>query len=391
MLRSYWSLLSLLGVTLALGLGAYWLTLSSEEEELQTSVSVAEAMSSDTTGYRRAESVREFSFPQDHGPHPGYKNEWWYLTGNLEGPDGQPFGYEFTIFRFALAPPSDTANEPQSGSAWRTNQFYMAHFAVTRGDDETFRAFERFGRGGAGLAGAQADPLRVWVEDWSMTSTGTAPFPLRLRAHAESVGIDLTVRPEKPMVLQGDRGLSQKGPGNGNASYYYSYTRLGTEGHLLVDGDSLTVSGDSWMDREWSTSALGPNQVGWDWFSLQLDDGREVMYYQVRDEDGTPSRFSEGTIVGPDGTNEAIRREDVRVEVVDTWTSPDGTHTYPVEWKLQIPSRDIDLHVVPLMPNQELDVSVRYWEGAVRVAGSVTGRGYVELTGYGDSPAPPAS
>lgn len=391
MLRSYWSLLVLLGIALVLGLGTYYLTRVSDEAGFETSVSVAEAMGSDTTGYRRAEAVREFSFPEDHGPHPGYKNEWWYLTGNVEGPDGQPFGYEFTIFRFALAPPSDTADESRSGSGWRTNEFYMAHFAVTNGADETFHAFERFGRGGAGLAGAQVDPFRVWLEDWSMTSRGTSLFPLRLQAQAESIGIDLTVRPKKPMVLQGDEGLSQKGPGAGNASYYYSYTRLGTEGHVLVDADSLPVSGDSWMDREWSTSALGPNQVGWDWFSLQLDDGRDLMYYQLRNEDGTPSRFSEGTIVGPDGTTESIQREDVRVEVLDTWTSPDGTHTYPVEWKLQIPSRDIDLHVVPLMPGQELDVSVRYWEGAVRIDGSTSGRGYVELTGYGDSPASPAS
>jgi predicted secreted hydrolase len=227
-----------------------------------------------------------------------------------------------------------------------------------------------------------------------MTSVGETTFPLRLRAQGADVGIDLTVRPEKPMVLQGNQGLSQKGPGVGNASYYYSYTRLATEGTLVAGGDTLSVTGQSWLDREWSTSALGPNQVGWDWFSLQLDDGRDLMYYQLRNKDGSASRFSEGTLVAPDGATQKINRADVSLEVLDTWTTPDGTHTYPVEWTLRIPSKDLSLRIVPLFPQQELEVSVRYWEGAVRVRdgdGNLLGTGYVELTGYGDSPASPTS
>ena len=382
--------LGLLALAAALGLGAYWLTAEDGDTGLQASVSVADAMSSDTTGYRRATEIRDFTFPADYGPHPGFKNEWWYLTGNLNGPDGRPFGYELTIFRFALAPPADTT-APRSASDWRTDQFYMAHFAVTDSAGQAFYADERFGRGGAGLAGAQADPFRVWLEDWSIESTGEDPFPMRLRAQQDGAAIDLTVRPDKPRVLQGDRGLSQKGPGVGNASYYYAYTRLATEGTVVSGGDTTQVSGQSWMDREWSTSALGPNQVGWDWFALQLDDGRDLMYYQLRNTDGSASRFSEGTIVGPDGRKTAVGREEVEVEVLDTWTSPDGTHTYPVEWRLQVPSANVDVRITALMKNQEMDVSVRYWEGAVRVTGSDTGRGYVELSGYGDSAASPAS
>ena len=394
------SRLLLIGLALligGLGFGAYWLTAGDGEEALQTSVSVADAMSSDTTGYRRATTVRDFVFPEDHGPHPGYKNEWWYLTGNLEDDEGRPYGYELTIFRFALTPPDRTGDalvSPAGASGWRTNQFYMAHFALTNGADETFHAYERFGRGGAGIAGAQADPLRVWLEDWSLTSVGEDTFPLRLRAQAEDAAIDLTVRPKKPMVLQGDQGLSQKGPGAGNASYYYSYTRLATEGTVRAGRDTVRVRGQSWLDREWSTSALGPDQVGWDWFALQLNDGRDLMYYQLRNEDGSASRFSEGTLVAADGSTQKIGRTDVTLEVFDTWTTSDGTHTYPVEWRLRVPARDLTLHVVPLMPNQELDVSVRYWEGAVRVEnpdGTLQGRGYVELTGYGDSPASPTS
>ena len=382
--------LGLLTLAVALGLGAYWLTAGDGDTTLQASVSVADAMNSDTTGYRRATEIRDFTFPADYGPHPGFKNEWWYLTGNLNGPDGRPFGYELTIFRFALAPPSDTT-APRSASDWRTDQFYMAHFAVTDSAGQAFYADERFGRGGAGLAGAQTTPLRVWLEDWSIESVGADPFPLRLRAQQDGAAIDLTVRPEKPRVLQGDRGLSQKGPGVGNASYYYAYTRLATEGTVVSGTDTTQVSGQSWMDREWSTSALGPDQEGWDWFALQLDDGRDLMYYQLRNTDGSASSFSEGTIVGPDGSTTKIGQENVTLEVLDTWTSPDGTHTYPVEWRLQVPPADVDVRVTALMQNQEMDVSVRYWEGAVRVTGSDTGRGYVELTGYGDSAASPAS
>lgn len=376
----------------ALGLGVYLWTTDAPNEQFQTSVSVADAMSSDTAGYRRATEIRPFTFPRDHGPHPGYKNEWWYWTGNLTDSTGTPYGYELTLFRFALTPPpSDSATARTDGRGWRTNQFYMGHFAVTNGANETFHAFERFSRGGGGLAGAQAAPFRVWLDNWSMRSVGDSTFPVQLQAQAENVGIDLTVRPEKPMVLQGNRGLSQKGPGSGNASYYYSYTRLASTGRLVTGGDTVEVSGTSWLDREWSTSALGPNQEGWDWFALQLEDGRDLMYYQLRNDDGSASRFSEGTLVAPDGTTHPLHREDVQIDVLDTWTSPDGTHTYPIEWSLQIPSKNLDLHVQALIPNQELDVSVRYWEGAVRMNGSAQGQGYVEMTGYGDSPASPAS
>jgi predicted secreted hydrolase len=389
MSRSLSVLTSLVVAMAVLGLGAYWLTASSGASDLRTSVSVADAMAGDTTGYRRATEVRPFTFPADHGPHPGYKTEWWYVTGTLTGPDAQSYGYELTIFRLGLAPP-DADSAPTASGDWRTNQLYMAHFAVTNGADETFHAFERFQRGGAGLAGAQADPFRVWLDDWSMTGSEDSPFPMQLQVQEEGIGIDLTLRPAKPRVLQGDRGLSQKGPGSGNASYYYSYTRLDTDGTLALNGDTLSVTGASWMDREWSTSALGPEQEGWDWFSLQLDDGRDLMYYQLRRTDGSPSEFSEGVIVDPDGGTQRLDRSDVSIEVLDTWTSPDGAHTYPVEWRLRVPGEDIDLEITSLIPNQELDVSVRYWEGAVRIEGSASGRGYVEMTGYGDSPGSPA-
>lgn len=394
MVRSRVVLVTVLGLLCALGYGAYWLTTGSSNATVETSVSVGEAMTQDTSGFQRADTPRAFVFPDDHGPHPGYKNEWWYVTGNLKSSEGNRYGYELTIFRSALAPPSRAASagqRPEGNSSWRTNQFYMAHFAVTDATKETFQAIERFSRGGAGLAGAESAPFRVWLEDWSLSAPDTdSIFPLRLRANAQDTAIDVTLRPQKPLVLQGDQGLIRKGPGSGNASYYYSYTRLATDGDIVSGGDSTAVSGQSWLDREWSTSALGPQQEGWDWFALQLEDGRDLMYYQLRNRNGSASRFSEGILVRPDGSTEPIRPTGVSLSVLDRWTSPDGTHTYPIKWRLRVPAHNLDVKIVPLLKNQELDVSVRYWEGAVQVEGSATGHGYVEMTGYGDSRSAPA-
>lgn len=374
----------------ALGIGAFWLTTRTDDASIDTSVAVADAMGSDTTGYRRAATPRAFVFPEDHGPHPGFKTEWWYLTGNLSTAAGRRIGYQWTLFRVALNPP-DRHPMRLAGTAdttsWQTNQFYMGHFAISDVANEQHYDAEQFERVSAGLAGAQAEPFRVWLGNWSIEQTGSQPFPARLRAHDEAIGLDIVVNPVKPHVLQGKRGLSQKGPGTGNASYYYSYTRMNAEGIAVVEGDTLQVTGSSWMDREWSTSALGEDQVGWDWFSLQLDDGRDLMYYQLRKTDGTPSRFSEGVVVAKDGSSTPIGREDVTLEVLERWTTPDGSRSYPVRWRLQVPAHGLDLPIEATFPNQEMNTSVRYWEGAVTIDGDTPGRGYVEMTGYGDSPA----
>ncbi|WP_022834350.1 lipocalin-like domain-containing protein [Salisaeta longa] len=393
MARSFWILLAGL---LGLGAAALFL-LRAEPAPLDTSVAVSEAMAGDTTGYRRATTVRPFQFPEDHGPHPGYKTEWWYVTGNLSTANGRDVGYELTLFRIAMAPPdapstrrASTADPDTTAAPWATDQFYMGHFAISDVQRRVQPDAERFARAAAGLAGAQADPLRVWLGPWSIASVDSArTFPLRLRAATDTMAIDVTLRPQKPMVLQGNRGLSQKGPGRGNASYYYSYTRLATEGRVVTGGDTLAVTGLSWMDREWSTSALGANQVGWDWFALQLDSGYDLMYYQLRTASGRPSRFSEGAWVDPSAQKTSLTREEVALTVLDTWTTPDGARTYPVTWRLQVPGQQLDLTVDARFPNQELTTSVRYWEGAVRVTGTqggvpVRGTGYVELTGYGE-------
>jgi len=338
----------------------------------------------DTAGYERALEPRDFEFPRDHGPHAGFRTEWWYVTGNLAAASGRDFGFQFTIFRNALRP-----DAPESPSDWATNQAYMGHFALTDVEAGRFHAFERFARGAVGLAGAEGAPLRVWLEDWSLEATSPATFPLRLRAEGEGVSLSLELGEGKPTVLQGDGGLSQKGAEPGNASYYYSRTRMPTTGTVVVGGDTLTVNGLSWLDREWSTSALAEGQVGWDWFALQLDDGWDLMIYQLRRVDGTADPLSDGVLVDPDGLRVPLTwAEDVTMEPTGTWISPiDGT-VYPSGWRITVPARGWDLSVVPRLEDQELDVSFRYWEGAVAVQGTgegarpVSGRGYVELTGY---------
>lgn len=349
---------------------------------------LAAAMGGDTLGYARADGVIPFDFPTDYGAHPDFKTEWWYFTGNLFAGNGRRFGYELTLFRSALAPP-DSLDDTETG--WTTRQLYMGHFSLADPETGTFHAYERFSRGAAGLAGAESPPFRIWLNDWNMASVYPSRpdelFPLRLQAEEEGVAIDLTLNAVKPLVLQGDQGWDPKGAGSGNASYYYSFTRMETSGTVTIPDGAFSVTGQSWKDHEWSTSALGPDEIGWDWFALQLDDGREIMYYQLRREDGTISPFTGGTLVEADGSKRHLTAEDVDLVVLDRWTSNVSGAEYPVSWDLQIPKEDLLLSVSAVMPNQELNVSVRYWEGAVDISGTsddspVSGVGYVELTGY---------
>lgn len=369
-------------VILALLIAGAWLLRPAQSAPLESSLTVAEALGAPAEGYLRAEEPRRFAFPADHGPHEGFRTEWWYYTGNLDTADGRHFGFQLTFFRNALTP------EPvDRDSAWATRNVYMAHFALTDVDGERFWAFERYSRDGAGLAGGQAEPFRVWTESWE--AAGDPSSGTRLRAADGDVAIDLVARSLKPPVLQGDAGLSQKSAEAGNASYYYSLTRMQTSGTITIANESFEVSGLSWKDREWSTSALGEGQVGWDWFALQLDDGSELMYYQLRRSDGSLDPYSAGTQVIKDGTKTALSRDDVRLEVLDTWRSPRSGAEYPARWRLSIPQRSVELEIEPLLADQELPLTVVYWEGAVSFSGTVDGKpvrgtGYIEMTGYGE-------
>lgn len=337
-----------------------------------------------TAGYARAMGPRPFHFPADHGPHPRFKQEWWYFTGNLSDEKGRRFGYELTFFRIALRPmPTDR------DSAWAMNQLYMAHFAVTDVAGKAFHAFERLERGALGLAGARAQPFRVWLDDWTARAVRAGQtFPLALHASQGGAAVDLTLARGKPIVPEGDRGLSRKGAGPGNASYYYSLTRMPTRGRITAGGRTFHVRGASWMDREWSTSALTKEQAGWDWFALQLSDGRDLMFYRLRNKDGSVDPYSGGTLVGRDGKPRHLASRDVVLTPVGRWRSPRSGIRYPARWRLRVPGEDLSLTVTPLLADQELNVSVTYWEGAVRIRGRsrdgpIAGRGYVEMTGYG--------
>jgi predicted secreted hydrolase len=338
----------------------------------------------DSGGFARATAPRAFRFPDDHGQHPEFRHEWWYFTGNLRTPGGRRFGYQLTFFRFAMSP-----DPPARVSRWATNQAYMAHFAITDAQGNRFRHFERTGRGALGLAGATARPLRVWLDDWSVEGVEASTLPIRLRATEDEASLDLVLDTTRPIVLQGDRGLSRKSAASGNASYYYSMTRLGTRGSLRIEGVSFPVEGNSWLDREWGTSSLEKGQDGWDWFALQLSDGRDLMFYRLHRGDGVTDPFSAGTLVLPDGSVRPLSPDNVRIETLGYWKSPESGARYPSRWRMLLPSEGLELEVVPRIADQELRTSVRYWEGAVGVRGTsrgepVEGDGYVELTGYGE-------
>ncbi|NIO72706.1 MAG: carotenoid 1,2-hydratase [Anaerolineae bacterium] len=380
MKRSTKILIGLLTISLLLALSA--ILLRRDEPEVRAQLV---AMADEAAGFARAEGPRPLEFPADHGPHPDYQTEWWYYTGNLETSDGRHFGYQLTFFRRALVPPAQRQDRP---SNWAADQVYMAHFALTDVAGRRYQALERFARGAAGLAGAQGTPYRVWLEDWSIEEV--EPNVVRLRARQDDLAIDLLLIDRKGPLLQGDGGYSQKGPEPGNASYYYSLTRLDSSGTVQV-GDALyQVDGLSWMDHEFSTSALAPDQVGWDWFALQLDDGSELMVFQIRRTDGSVDPFSSGTLVAPDGSTRHLSRDDFDIRVGDTWRSPHSGATYSAQWTVTVPVADLTLEIEPYLADQELNVSYAYWEGAVRISGeqagsAISGSGYVEMTGYASS------
>lgn len=337
--------------------------------------------------FARAYEPIDLTFPADHGAHPGYRTEWWYYTGNLEAAGGERYGFQLTFFRSALAP-----TLPERSSEMATNQVYMAHFAVTDGAAQRHASFERFSRGAGGLAGAVGAPeVAIWLDDWSARQQ--EPGVMRLQAAAQDddgpVAIDLLLRQTRPPLLHGDRGLSQKGPEPGNASYYYSLVGLETSGTVTRDGRTVEVTGLSWMDHEFGTSALSENAVGWDWFSLQLDNGVALMLARVRTADGGFLPQFQGTLLLADGSSSAVASDEFELTALGEWTSPRSGAVYPSGWQVSLPRAGIELTVEPLTRDQEMEVSFIYWEGAVTATGSMAGRpvagaGYVELTGYGE-------
>lgn len=340
-----------------------------------------------TQGFERAVDIRQFRFPDDHGSHHTFRNEWWYLTGNVSDQAGRFYGYQVTFFRTAIAPyvmakdPSQTQKiEPISN--WASNDIWMAHSAVTDIDKKVHYSTQRFSRANPGLAGAKTEPLKIWLEDWNLSST-SSDFPWTLNIETPEFSIDLELTTVKTPVLQGNKGLSQKSTEPGNASYYYSYTRMATRGTLRLQNKAVEVSGLSWFDREWSSSALDNDQSGWNWFSLQLASGDDFMYYQLIDLEGLADANSQGKWIDTDGNNRPITPGDITLKVLEEWHSDDGKR-YPIRWRIDYQAMNKHWIIAAVMEDQYMDLAVKYWEGAVAVydaeSKDLVGRGYLEMT-----------
>jgi predicted secreted hydrolase len=345
-------------------------------------INIIEALSNnDTEGYSIADRVIDFSFPKDHGPHDSFRNEWWYFTGNLYDDEGNRFGYQLTFFRIALSPLTVTRT-----SEWATDQIYMAHFTVSDVKNEKFYSFEKFNRDAIGLAGFTADPFKMNVGDWYMLGTGDGDFPWQLYASKNGITLSLDVTPLKDIVFEGENGLSYKSVDKTSASYYYSITRLATGGYIEINGERHEVEGNSWLDREWSTSTLNEEQGGWDWFSMQLNDNTEIVYFQLRYKDGSVYPYNEGLIVNDDSSTVKLETGDIVLTVLDTWKSSTGI-TYPLKWQAEVMPLGKTLIIEAVFNEQELNLSTRYWEGAVNIydaqdVNTIIGTGYLEMTGY---------
>lgn len=362
------------------------------ETKLPSEVPVAIATSTNILpgGFIAADGSRPLTFPADFGAHSDFRTEWWYYTGNLQTTEGRHFGFELTIFRVGLLPP--TAAIPKN-SKWSGREIYFAHFAVSDISDNHFYAFQRYSRPGPGLAGAESNPYHVWIEDWGITQNDAGSY--QLRAEQEKIILNLTLTDEMGVILQGENGYSRKGKNPANASYYYSQPRLHAEGSLTINGAQYQVNGLAWNDHEFSTGVLDENQIGWDWFSLQFDDGRALMLFQLRERGGGISDSASGTFISADKSSQSLHKPDFEIAVLDQWKSPHTQGVYPSSWQIKIRQPNCQLDAKPWMSDQEVNFPpITYWEGAVHFTGTcdgapVSGDGYIELTGYtGSLPMP---
>ena len=347
--------------------------------------------------FRPALPGYQFQFPRDHGSHPAFATEWWYYTGHLKTENGRRFGYQLTWFRTALSP------KIKRKSAWATRDVFFAHFALTDENGKRFFFSDRIARGNLGLAGADAGqkPPRVFVGPWNLQFGGKSGEKQSLRAAAKSdatgtknqnFALDLTQIALKPPAIQGRNGVSQKSAGRGRASHYYSFSRLQTRGILTIGNEKLAVSGQSWFDHEFGSNQLDKSQVGWDWFSIQLRDGRELMLYRLRLKNGGVEPFSSGTLIEKNGATRHLQLADFRLTPLQNWKSSETGASYPTRWKIELPRLKMSLNVAATLENQELrprrsGLNLSYWEGSISATGTqnkrpIAGVGYLEMTGY---------
>jgi predicted secreted hydrolase len=312
-----------------------------------------------------------FSFPQDHGPHEGFRIEWWYVTANLKDDQGHDFGVQWTLFRNALKAGPDPAG-------WGSQTLWMGHAAVTSASQHY--AAERYARGGVEQAGVNTAPFKAWIDDWTFDSHSTRDDPLadmQLHARGPTFSYQLHLTSTQPLVLQGAQGFSQKSE-QGQASYYYSQPYFQASGSLMIDGKTFHVSGPAWLDREWSSQPLTAEQTGWDWFSVHLESGAQLMLYRMRQKSGEP--YVTGTWIDADGQTQLLKGS--QMQLTPLASSDVAGHEMPTRWSVKIPSKQLDIVTTALNPKAWMDLRIPYWEGPVTVTGNQKGIGYLEMTGY---------
>jgi len=323
-------------------------------------------------GFAPVTPGKTFAFPADHGPHPDYRIEWWYVTANLVDSAGVAYGAQWTLFRQAITPGAQ-----QEG--WANQQIWMGHAAVTRAD--THRYNEAFARGGIGQAGVETGPFRAWIDSWEMRGSDRMReetiAPLELNASGTDFSYTLRLDADRPLVLQGDAGYSKKSE-RGQASYYFSQPYFKAGGSVTVDDKPHEVTGLAWMDREWSSQPLASDQTGWDWLSLHLTSGEKLMLYRLRQKDGHNRLY--GNWIEPDGRSTEIASADNSMTPT-ALTELEG-RKIPTAWRIAIPNRLLTIECVPLNPRSWMGTSFPYWEGPISFKGSHSGLGYLEMTGY---------
>jgi predicted secreted hydrolase len=330
--------------------------------------------------YKSALPGYEYHFPKDHFDHPDDQTEWWYYTGNLRSIEGRRFGFELTFFRQAIARDTD-------GAPWHIRDLYMAHLALTDVSGRKFYHVERLNRAGPGISGVDAQRGLIWNGNWQAELLSDHHH---LRAMAENFAIDFNLSSEKPPVIHGRNGVSQKAAGEEHASHYISFTRLLTTGSIELNGTVYRVEGTSWMDHEFFTNSMAPGESGWDWLSLQFEDGTELMLYRLRHSDGSVDPYSSATYIDGKGKSFYLSSKDFAMEPLgEVWKSSRNEAEYPIAWHVSIPSLSIEVDVSTPVKNQELSnrIGPSYWEGAIDVKGrrteaSLQGVGYLEMTGY---------
>ncbi|WP_138763285.1 lipocalin-like domain-containing protein [Pseudomonas lactis] len=344
-----------------------WLLLSGCDQAPAPEDSFA-GLGSDAADFAQVVPGKVFSFPEDHGPHDGFRIEWWYVTANLKDAQGNVFGVQWTLFRNALK-----AGPVEPG--WRDSTVWLGHAAVTSATRHY--AAERLARGGVGQAGAQAEPFNAWIDDWNFATRPGAASPLadmQLKASGAQFAYDLHLTSSRPLVLQGDGGYSRKSD-QGQASYYYSQPFFTASGSVSLDGHTYQVIGPAWLDREWSSQPLAASQTGWDWFSLHLDRGAQLMLFRVREKDS--NGYLTGTWIDAQGHTQTLHNNDIQLTPLTT-TAIDGRNI-PTRWSLKIPGKQLDITTEAVNPKAWMDLGIPYWEGPVRFEGGV---GYLEMTGY---------